>query len=472
MHIERPALHDLVVADLDPVHLIGIGGAGMSAIAKVLLMRGIGVSGSDMKDSAGLAALRALGATTVVGHDAGNLGDVGAVVVSSAIREANPELRAARERGIPVLHRAQVLALLMRERRGIAVAGTHGKTTTSSMVALVLQRAGIDPSFLIGGDLNERGTNAHSGDGDWLVAEADESDGSFLWLAPELAILTNVEADHLDHYADEAEVRETFLAFTHNVAPDGCVVACGDDAGVRAIAARIERRVVTYGLTNGRWTAERAPDVDGQRLRVLRDGVFAGDVLLRVAGEHNARNALAAIAIADLVGISFDRAASALSSFAGVQRRFQDRGSAAGVRVVDDYAHHPTEVAATLSAAREARPRRIIAVFQPHLYSRTAFFGHALGAALSRADLVVVTDVYGAREDPQPGITGKLVVEGVIDTRPRALVAYVPKRGDIPRYVAGRARAGDLVLTIGAGDVTMLGDEILAAITARGGARA
>jgi len=456
------------VEDLDPVHLIGIGGAGMSALAKVLLARGVRVSGSDMKRSIGLTALETMGARIAVGHAAENLAGASAIVVSSAIRENNPELRAARAAALPVLHRAQVLALLMRERRGIAVSGTHGKTTTTSMIALVLQRAGLDPSFLVGGHLNERGTNAHHGMGAWLVAEADESDGSFLWLAPEIAVVTNIEAEHLDHYADEAEIRETFLAFMGNVPAHGVVVACADDPGVRAVLPRTSARTVTYGLEHGDWRAARVgADRLGQTVDITRDERPVGRARVAAHGAHNARNALAALAVASEVGVPFEVAADALGGFQGVERRFQVRGVVDGVTIVDDYAHHPTEVAAVMAAAREQAPRRIVAVFQPHLYSRTLHFGAALGRALADADLVVVTDVYGAREEPRPGVTGKLVVDGVLETDPSRRVAYLPKRGDIPGYLAERVQEGDLVLTIGAGDVTMLGDEIVRALEGR-----
>lgn len=458
-----------LVSELGPVHLIGIGGAGMSALAKVLLARGVSVSGSDMKESPDLAALRVQGARIAVGHDGANLGDAETVVVSSAIRPTNPELRAAEETGVRVLHRAQLLAILMRDRRGIAVAGTHGKTTTTSMVALVLQHAGLDPSFLIGGEVNERGTNAHDGAGEWLVAEADESDGSFLWLAPEIAVVTSIEADHLDHYKDENEVRDTFLAFMENVEPEGAIVAWIEDPAVRALAPKVGRRLVTYGLGEGEWTAQRVPTNGEQTLLVSRGEAEARAVQLPVPGAHNALNALAAIAVGSEVGIPFQTIADALARYGGVRRRFELRGSAAGVTVVDDYAHNPSKVRAVLAAAREQAPRRLVAVFQPHLYSRTMHLGRELGAALSAADLVVVTDVYGAREDPQPGITGKIVVDGVLDAEPRRRVAYLPKRGDIVPYIAERALPGDLVLTIGAGDVTMLCDDILGSLEARAG---
>jgi UDP-N-acetylmuramate--alanine ligase len=464
-----------VAADLlSSVHLVGIGGAGMSALARVLLARGAQVSGSDIKESRGVAALRALGAQISIGHRAENLDGSRTVVVSSAIPPVNVEVRAARERGLPILQRAQVLALLMREHRGVAIAGTHGKTTTTSMIAMVLRHAGLDPTFLIGGDLNEVGTNAHAGEGEWLVAEADESDGSLLWLAPEIAVVGNIEADHLDHYRDESEIRETFVAFLGNLpAETGIAVLGTDDEGVRAIAPLVERRIVTFGLSEGAdWSArivERGPA--GQRVAVRFRGDDAGEFILAVPGEHNVRNALATLAVAELVGVPFAIAAEEIASFAGVQRRFQIRGSAGGVTFVDDYAHHPTEVRATLAAAREQGWARIVAVFQPHRYSRTLHMGRQLGAALSAADRVVVTDVYGAGEQPIPGVSGRAVLDGVLAARPRAQVAYLPKPGDVTSFLAARAEPGDLVLTIGAGDVTMLADEVIRALVERAASR-
>lgn len=301
----------LVPEALRAVHLVGIGGAGMSALAKVLLARGARVSGSDIKDSRSLAALRALGARIEVGHRAGHVDGATSLVVSSAIPPSNPEVRAARESGLPILGRAQVLAVLMRDRRSIAVAGTHGKTTTTSMIAMVLRHAGLDPTFLIGGDVNEVGSNAHSGDGEWLVAEADESDGSLLWLAPEIAVLTNVEADHLDYYRDEAEIGETFLAFLHNLPADGVAVVCVDDPGVRSLTSRLGRRTVTYGLDpSAEWRGvivERARQ--GQRVSVHHAGEAVGEVALGVLGEHNVQNALAAVAASALAGVPFEVAA-------------------------------------------------------------------------------------------------------------------------------------------------------------------
>jgi UDP-N-acetylmuramate--alanine ligase len=464
--VAEPVAPDL----LRSVHLVGIGGAGMSALARVLLARGARVSGSDIKESRAVAALRALGARIALGHNAKNLDGSRTVVVSSAIPPANAEVKAAREQGLPILQRAQVLALLMREQRGVAIAGTHGKTTTTSMIAMVLRHAGLDPTFLIGGDLNEVGTNAHAGEGEWLVAEADESDGSLLWLAPEIAVVGNIEEDHLDHYRDETEIRETFVAFLANLpAASGTAVLGTDDEGVRAIAPRVDRRIVSFGLAeDADWSAtivERG--LSGQRVAVRHGGEEAGEFVLGVPGEHNVRNALATFAVADLVGVPFATVAEEIASFAGVQRRFQIRGSAGGVTFVDDYAHHPTEVRATLAAAREQGWARIVAVFQPHRYSRTLHLGRQLGAALSAADRVVVTDVYGAGEQPIPGVSGRSVLDGVLAARPRAHVAYLPKPDDVASFLAARAEPGDLVLTIGAGDVTMLADEVIRALRGR-----
>jgi UDP-N-acetylmuramate--alanine ligase len=461
--------------DLGRVHFVGIGGAGMSGIARILLARGVPVSGSDAKDSAGLAALRALGARVHVGHDAGHLAHLGAgdtVVVSSAVRESNPELAAARAAGLRVLHRSQALAAVMLGRRGVAVAGTHGKTTTTAMVTVALQHCGADPSFAIGGELAEGGANAHDGSGDVFVAEADESDGSFLLYHPLVAIVTNVEPDHLDHYGTPEAVAEAFDAFCDSVQPGGFIVACGDDPGAaRMAAAARERRsadgvtVLTYGFGDLGVvdTAVRAED-DGS-VSILSGSFEAGRMRLQVPGRHNVLNAAAAFTAASVLGFPWADILGGLDGFTGTRRRFETRGVVAGVAVVDDYAHHPTEVDAVLRAARDVvTGGRVIAVFQPHLYSRTRIFAAEFGAALGLADEVVVMDVYAAREDPEPGVSGALVADAV--PLPRERVAYVPSWSAVAAEVAGRARPGDLVLTIGAGDVTMLAPQILAALAA------
>jgi UDP-N-acetylmuramate--alanine ligase len=471
---------------LGRVHFIGIGGAGMSGIARILLSRGVHVSGSDAKDSRGLSALRALGAQVQVGHDAAQLGDADTVVVSSAVRETNPELAGARERGLRVLHRSQALAAVMHGRRAVAVAGTHGKTTTTSMLTVALQACGADPSFAIGGELTEGGANAHDGTGDVFVAEADESDGSFLLYRPQVAVITNVEADHLDHYGTADAVEAAFDAFCDCAVPGGAIVACADDPGSARVAGRVAARrhgdltVLTYGES-------AAADVRVEQVETGPAGVsfvlhpFVGHTArrsgadgdpvgpgrrlkLRVPGRHNALNAAATWTAATWLGFDPDQVVGGLEAFGGTRRRFEAKGTAAGVRVFDDYAHHPTEVAAVLRAARGvAGQGRVLAVFQPHLYSRTRIFAQDFGTALGLADEVVVMDVYAAREDPEPGVSGALVASAV--PLPPERVAFVPSWTAVAADLAARARAGDLVLTIGAGDVTMLGPEILAALT-------
>ncbi|WP_104432794.1 UDP-N-acetylmuramate--L-alanine ligase [Kineococcus xinjiangensis] len=447
----------------------------MSGIARLLLARGIPVSGSDARDSAVLADLRAAGARVEVGHAAEHLGDADTVVVSTAVREANPELAEARRRDLAVLHRSQALAALMAGRRAAAVAGTHGKTTTSSMLAVALQEAGLDPSYAIGGELTpgqpQQGRGARDGGGDVFVAEADESDGSFLAYSPAVAVVTNVEPDHLDHYGTAEAVEEAFAAFTRRIVPGGVLVACADDPGAARLAelARSEGvRVRTYGSAEGAdvrllgLTAEGG----GVRAEVVTAAGSLGELRLRVPGEHNALNAAAALTAAVELGAAAGEALAGLATFGGARRRFELRGEVAGVRVVDDYAHHPTEVRAVLRAAREvAGGGRVLAVFQPHLVSRTRIFAADFGAALALADEVVVLDVYVAREDPDPAVTGALVASAV--ALPAAAVAYEPDRGAAVARLAGRARAGDVVLTLGAGDVTDLGPRLLDALGAR-----
>ena len=418
---------------LGRVHFAGIGGAGMSGIAKIMLARGVTVSGSDSAASAALTELEALGARVHVGHSAAHLGDADTLVVSSAIRPDNPELAEARRRGIRVLHRAGALAALMFGRRVIAVTGTHGKTTTTSMITTVLRETGADPGYVIGGVLAATGTGAADGAGPDFVAEADESDGSFLMLAPDAAVVTNVEADHLDNYGTAAAYRASFGAFAARISPGGLLVTCADDPGARDLAAAAAGR----GLT------------------------------LRVPGLHNALNAAAAFAAAVELGVPPERAAAALASYRGAARRMEPKGEAGGVRVLDTYAHHPTELTADLRAARAiVGAGRVIAVFQPHLYSRTRIFAAEFGAALALADEAVVLDVYAAREDPEPGVTGKLVADAV----PGGTALYVAAASDVPKVVASLAAPGDLVLTMGAGDVTRLGPVILAEIGAEAGA--
>src|SRR5499427_4563940 len=444
--------------DLGRVHFAGIGGAGMSGIARIMLTRGVSVSGSDSAASPVLAELGALGARVHVGHSAGHLGDADTLVVSSAIRAGNPELAEARRRGIRVLHRAGALASLMFGRRVIAVTGTHGKTTTTSMITTVLRETGADPGYVIGGNLAATGTGA---------ADADESDGSFLMRSPDVAVITNVEADHLDNYGTAEAYRASFGAFVARISPGGLMVTCADDPGTRDLSSQASRRglrVRTYGESADAdyrvaWTRTRGMETTSAvRSQPSPFGIIDVQITLGVPGRHNALNAAAAFATATELGIAPQRAAAALASYRGAARRMEPKGEAGGVRVLDSYAHHPTELAADLRAAREiAAGGRVIAVFQPHLYSRTRIFSSEFGAALALADEVVVLDVYAAREDPEPGVTGRLVADAV----PGGAVRYVESFGDAPRVVASVAAPGDLVLTMGAGDVTRLGPLIL-----------
>ena len=465
-------------AGLGRVHFVGIGGAGMSGIARIMLARGISVSGSDSASSALLDELRAQGARVHVGHAVANLGDLGAgdtLVVSSAIRADNPELTEASRRGMRVLHRAAALASIMAGRRVIAVAGTHGKTTTTSMLTTVLRECGAEPGYVIGGVLNETGLGAEDGAGTDFVAEADESDGSFLLLSPDVAIITNVEADHLDNYAGLAEIETAFTSFGSRVS--GMVLTCADDPGAESVAARLEplgpARVRRYGQS-GR-ADYRLEEVRPHQMAVSFTvtaeaspfGTLRSEMTVHVPGRHNALNATAAFAAAVELGLAPPRVMAALAGYRGARRRMELKGEADGVLVLDSYAHHPTELAADLRAARDiiGVGNRVIAVFQPHLFSRTRIFAGEFGTALGLADEVVVLDVYAAREDPEPGVTGKLVADAVPGERAR----FVPDRAQIPAVIAGIAQPGDVVLTMGAGDVTLLGPQLVEALRERTG---
>ncbi|KJS55907.1 UDP-N-acetylmuramate--L-alanine ligase [Streptomyces rubellomurinus] len=446
-------------------HFIGIGGAGMSGLAKILAVRGASVSGSDSKESETVLALRALGATVHVGHAAEHVPDgASSIVVSSAIRTDNPELAAARERGIPVVHRSDALAALMGGRRALAVAGTHGKTTTTSMLAVALGELGLDPSYAIGGDLDAPGSNAHHGAGEIFVAEADESDRSFHKYAPEVAIVLNVELDHHANYASIDEIYESFETFVGRIVPGGTLVVSADHDGARELTARVAGReglnVVTVGA---------AEDADLRVLSVVAHGMTSEVTVLldgaeltftvSVPGRHYAHNAVAALAAGVALGVPAADLAKALGAYTGVRRRLQLKGEAGGVQVIDSYAHHPTEMTADLEAIREATEGRVLVVFQPHLFSRTQQLAEEMGAALALADTSVVLDIYPAREDPIPGVTSELIIDAA--RRAGADVTAEHDFAAAPALLAGLARPGDLLLTMGAGDVTNLGPEIL-----------
>ena len=445
----------------ESVHFVGIGGAGMSAIAKVLIERGVQVSGSDLKGSRAATMLEVMGAEIHIGHDASNVEGKGVVVVSSAIPPTNPELVAARDRGARVLSRGEALAEILAGSRSIVVAGTHGKTSTTSMIVTVLRSAGLDPTYLVGGGLNDVGTNARFGRGDLAVAESDESDGSFLFLTPFIAVVTNIEVDHVDYWKSFGELKEGFAGFLGRVLPDGAICVPAGNPDLVGMARETSRLVETFGEGGSLVARDVHVGPSGSRF-VLARNETQEEVSLNVPGQHNIANALAAAAACAQAGVDIKKVAAGLSAYRGVERRYQMRGTASGVTVIDDYAHHPTEVRATLAAARPGPWRRVVAVFQPHRYSRTAAMAGDFGAAFRDADRVVITDVYGAGETPVPGVSGKLVADAVCTAVPGRPVAYLPHRADLIGYLVSAARSGDAVLTMGAGDVTTVGEELLA----------
>jgi len=458
------------------VHFIGVGGIGMSGIAELLTNLGYEVSGSDAKASDVTARLAGLGVDVRVGHAESHVGAADVVVMSSAIRSDNPEVLEARRRRIPVIPRAEMLAELMRLRYGIAIAGTHGKTTTTSMVALVLERAGLDPTAVIGGRLSAFGSNARLGRGDSMVVEADESDRSFLKLSPAIALVTNIDREHMEAYGSWEALQDSFAEFVNKVPFYGAAVLCLDDAPVRALLPRVTRRVITYGLAGS--AEDMLPDVAGHAMRLEAfaaecavthriDGTRRELGTLRVAvpGRHNLLNALGAVAVGLELQVPFARIAEALAEFGGAERRFQIRGEVRGVMVVDDYGHHPTEIAAVIAAAR-ASDRRILVVFQPHRYSRTRDLMPEFGRALAGADEVVLTDIYPAGESPLEGITIDALADTVRQSTPRPL-HVVRALEELPAVVARIAQTGDLVITLGAGSIGAVGDRILAALAAR-----
>lgn len=469
----REPVELLDARQVGPVHFIAIGGAGMSGIAELYHGLGVEVSGSDQTDSATLRALAATGIRTHVGHDAAQLGEARTVVVSSAIREDNPELAAARERGLRIWHRSTALAALMLGRQGVAVAGTHGKTTTTGMTAVMLTEVGADPSYVIGSPLASTGRSAHLGEGQAFVVEADESDGTFLQYPAAIAVVTNVEADHLDNWGTPEAYHAGFRRFVTGQ-DVRAVVVDGDDPTAAELGELMRaegRTVLAYGEADGCEVKLSELDYEGTTASatISHDG-WTGRLALQVPGRYNLGNAAAAFAVGILLGHHPDELLAAVGSFTGTLRRFQLVGQAAGVRVYDDYAHHPTEVRAALTAARKAAGEgRLVACFQPHLYSRTRDFATDFGQALALADLVVLTDVYGAREDPMEGVDGTLVLEAALAAGAQAL--YVPNKNHLPTALAELATEGDLVMTLGAGDVTLVGPLLVAQLRENEAAR-
>jgi len=455
------ALGCTVLGKTRRVHFVGIGGIGMSGIAELLANLGYVVSGSDEKRSAMTDRLGAMGIRIAIGHDVANVGDADVVVASSAVRPANPELREAARRQVPVIPRAEMLAELMRLRFSIAVAGSHGKTTTTSMIALVLEREGLDPTAVIGGRLSAFGSNARLGRGELMVAEADESDRSFLKLFPTIAVITNIDHEHLENYGGFDDMQQAFVDFANKVPFYGAVIACADDANLSAILPRMTRRVRTYGLDAG------TADVTASDVSLAAGGASAtvhghGRLTLSVPGRHNLQNALAAVAVGLELGLSFDRIAEGLAEFRGAERRFDVRGEPRGILVVDDYGHHPTEIAAVIAAAR-AFNRRIIVAFQPHRFSRTAALMDAFGPALSGADHVLVTAIYGAGEDPIAGVSAEALTASMRGTL-RCPVDFVANIDALAQEIVRVAKAGDMVITLGAGSIGGVADRVVAAL--------
>ena len=452
------------------VHFVGVGGIGMSGIAELLLNLGYGVSGSDLKATDTTRRLESLGGVIAIGHRAGNVADdVDVVVISSAVKRSNPEVVAARDRAIPVIPRAEMLAELMRLKDGIAIAGSHGKTTTTSLVATVLREAGLDPTVVIGGKLNALGTNAARGLGNLLVTEADESDGSFLHLTPAIAVITNIDAEHLDFYGDHERVKDAFVSFANRVPFYGLVIACLDHPHVQDVLPRIDKRIATYGLAAQAEYRARNPIVKGLQteFEVVRRGESLGAFEVRMPGIHNVLNALAAIAVVDELGVPLAQIKRSLAAFSGVQRRFTVIGEHAGVTIVDDYGHHPAEVEVTLEAAQRAYGRRILVAFQPHRYSRTQHCFDALTRAFNRAEVLLLTDVYAAGEEPIAGADSASLAKAVRAHGHRD-VTLVPHVDALVDALLLRAQPGDVIITMGAGNITRVGPALLARLTAQG----
>jgi len=443
------------------LHLVGIGGSGMCGIAEILLNMGHTVSGSDLQNTPVTRRLEKLGARVRYGHDAGNVRGADVVVISSAIRQENPEVAQAKQDKIIIIRRAEMLAELMRMKYGIAIAGTHGKTTTTSMVGDVLREGNLDPTVIVGGRVRSIGTGAKIGYGQYIVAEADEFDRSFLQLSPSIAVVTTIESEHLDCYRDIEEIKEAFILFCNKVPFYGSSVLCGDDEAVLSILPRLDRAVMTYGLNANCDLQAREIFFAGSQSRYSAywKGEKIGSIALQIPGLHNVKNSLAAIVVGLELGIPFSAVAVALERFTGVHRRFEIKGERGGVMVVDDYAHHPTEIKASLRAAKDGWNRRVVAIFQPHLYSRTQSFHQEFGQSFHDADILFVTDVYPAREDPIEGVTGELIVRAA-RRHGMQRVEYIEKMEEIPDRVLPILEPGDVVITLGAGDIWKVGEEI------------
>ena len=450
-------------------HFIGIGGAGMSGIARIMLAQGIVVSGSDAKESAVTQQLETLGAKIFIGHSSQNQEQADVVVISSAISESNPELLAAKERGVQIIPRAEALALVMYGKRSVAVAGTHGKTTTTSMLTVALQRSGFDPSFAIGGMINTSGTNAHLGTGDVFVAEADESDGSFLAYKPLGAVITNLELDHVDHFSSLDILKDAFSAFIKTIQKNGFLIACGDDENVLNLISQIERQdleVITYGegIENTYQISRIHLDQEASTGRITKNGKVLGELELTIPGRHNLLNATAALAAATALQAPLNEVLIGLREFSGARRRFELKGSVENIRVLDDYGHHPTEVRVTLETARRyAGSGRVFVIFQPHRFTRTQMFAQDFGDALELADQIFLLEVYAASEDAIPGVSSAIIARG----RSNEKFHFQPSMIEVIDEIAKKVQPGDVVLTLGAGDVNSLGPVLLNSLQER-----
>lgn len=452
-----------MLKDIKKLHFVGIGGAGMSAIAKVLLEMGYTVTGSDLNKSETINKLVKQGAKVFTGHSGENIGDAQAIVVSTAISEDNPEVQMARQKAIPVFHRADMIAQLMLQYQGIAVAGAHGKTTTTAMIAVMLEHAGVDPTVIIGGEVDYLNGNAKLGNSKYLVAEADESDGSFLKFSPHIAVVTNIENDHMDFYKTVENILHTFNKFLHNLPQnDGLGILCFDSAYIRDLVGKLERPYISYAVEHDAQYMARNIRIEGVMTTydVYQEGELLGTLKIKVPGRHNVANSLAAVVVGITLGLTFAQIAAGLAHFQGAKRRFQTKARINGVWVIDDYAHHPTEIATTLLAARQTEPKRLICVFQPHRYSRTQFLRAEFGRAFTSSDIVIITDIYAAGEQPIPGITGKVLKEE-IESQTGMQVIYIPEKDKIARYLSEIAEPGDLVMTMGAGNIYLAGEELV-----------
>ena len=435
----------------------------MSAIAKVLLQLGYEVTGSDIAKSSVTAKLEQLGAIIYLGHDASHIAQAEAVVISTAIHGNNPEIQAARANKIPIFHRSEVVAFLMLSREGIAVAGAHGKTTTTSMIALMLEKAGIDPTIIIGGELDYIGGNGKLGQGKYLVAEADESDGSFLKLSPKVAVVTNIENDHMDYYGTMENILHTFHEFLLRLSPqEGVAVLCFDNAYIRDMAGSLERQFVSYAIDHPADFMAKSIRTQGAitHYDIYQQDHYLGAITLNVPGRHNVLNSLAAVAVGLKIGLRFSEIAEGLAEFRGAKRRFQTKARINGVWIVDDYAHHPTEITTTLLAARQTEPKRLICVFQPHRFSRTKLLLTEYGIAFKPADILILTDIYAAGEDPILGITGE-VIRDEVEKQTKQQVTYIADMDKIARYLTEIVEPGDLVMTMGAGNIYKAGEELV-----------